>query len=281
MIPTIQKIINISRYRFWIYTSGPYLIGFLLGSSSIENIFSPLFILSFLYFLIPANIFIYGVNDYFDKDTDKFNQKKGQQEFKLRNLDTRLVFNLILASSLFGAIFLILTPSHTSKITFILFIFLSYFYSAQPLRFKSKPFIDSLSNILYFLPGIIGYAQVSSALPPMSLLIAFLCWTTAMHLFSAIPDIKADTKAGLKTTAIVLGVNKSLILCLLLWLFFSSTVISFFNTVYLLFLFIYPLIPLSLLINKKLNITWVYWCFPYINSINGFLAFVLILKTKF
>ena len=33
-----------------------------------------------VYFLIPANILIYGINDIFDYDTDKLNPKKGTYE---------------------------------------------------------------------------------------------------------------------------------------------------------------------------------------------------------
>lgn len=281
MSTTFQKIIKISRYRFWIYTSGPYLIGYLLGSTTIQSMFNPVFILSFLYFLIPANIFIYGVNDYFDKDTDKFNQKKGLQEFKLNTLDTKFVLNLILINFALSVIFLIFISPFVLKIIFVLFIFLSFFYSAPPLRFKSKPFVDSLSNILYFLPGIIGYTQISAAFPPIYLLVGFLCWTTAMHLFSATPDIKPDKKAGLNTTAIFLGVKKSLILCTLLWLIFFLIMISFFNTWYLIFLIIYPIIPLVLLLNKKLNLSQIYWWFPYVNAFCGFLSFLLIINIKF
>jgi 4-hydroxybenzoate polyprenyltransferase len=35
------------------------------------------FFLAFaLYFTFPANLFVYGVNDFADYDTDKFNSKK-------------------------------------------------------------------------------------------------------------------------------------------------------------------------------------------------------------
>jgi 4-hydroxybenzoate polyprenyltransferase len=40
----------------------------------------------------------------------------------------------------------------------------------------------------------------------------------AMHTFSAIPDVSADKKAGLATTATWLGVRGALIYCGLCWL---------------------------------------------------------------
>jgi hypothetical protein len=36
-------------------------------------------------------------------------------------------------------------------------------YSAPPLRFKTTPFLDSLSNGLYILPGVVAYAAIEVA----------------------------------------------------------------------------------------------------------------------
>jgi len=97
------------------------------------------------------------------------------------------------------------------------FIFLSYFYSAGPTRFKQRPLLDSASNILYALPGVFSYYWVSGTLPPTPVLAAAFMHTFSMHLFSAVPDIAYNTETGIRTTAVVLGRRASLALCFTLW----------------------------------------------------------------
>lgn len=278
---TLTFLLKISRFRFWMYTAGPYLLGYLIGSPNLITAFySAEFIFYFLYFLVPANIFLYGVNDYFDEDTDKFNPKKGTKEHKLKNSNKgflKLILAICLILSL-ALIFFIQTMS--AKIALSIFVFLSYFYSAPPLRFKSKPLLDSISNVLYIIPGVISYLQVSGQLPPTWLLIGFWCWASSMHLFSAVPDIEADKKARLKTTAVFLGKNASLIVCAILWLIFTLITITTFKNPLFLTLFIYPAIPLLIFLFKNLNIEKIYWYFPYLNTLIGFIAFLLIVESK-
>ena len=44
-----------------------------------------------------------------------------------------------------------------------------------------------------------------------------MLWATAMHAYSAVPDIDADTKAGVPTIATFLGKKTTLLLCALLY----------------------------------------------------------------
>ncbi|MEF8937724.1 MAG: lycopene elongase, partial [Halovenus sp.] len=66
----------LSRPRFWFYLAGPVIVGVVYGASSQADLFTPLTVELFLYFLIPANIFLYGINDIFDADIDQLNPKK-------------------------------------------------------------------------------------------------------------------------------------------------------------------------------------------------------------
>ena len=270
-------IIKISRPKFWLYLAGPFLLGYTLQLTNLvsEPNSSVLFkfLFGFLYFLIPANFFLYGINDYYDTDTDQYNPKKGSKENKLISQNEIKPFLII--SILLSFVYLLTLNNSVSIILMLLFIFLSYIYSAPPIRLKSRPFLDSSSNILYVLPGLIALNEASGILLPWHILIGFFCWTFAMHLFSAIPDIEADSKANLKTTAIFLGFKNSLLLCFFMWTIFSLALIQSFG--YLLApTIIYPLIPIALLINKKLNINKIYWLFPYINGFIGFLGFLLL-----
>lgn len=272
-----KLIFNMSRPRFWLYLAGPYLIGFTAGVQSLADYSSWQFWYSLFYFLVPANIFLYGINDIFDEETDEKNEKKATYEVR-SSLETRYTFILAVTTSLVFAIPFFFFLCDLNLLIFCGFLFLSFFYSSKPIRFKSKPFLDFSSNILYALPGFIGFFQISKIyLIDWPIILAAFCWTGALHLFSAIPDIKADSEAGIITTAIFLGYTKSLILCVFLWTISGLSVLNI-HPIFI-FSFIYPLLPFLLLIDKKIKIQNIYWIFPWINAYIGFLLYCfLILK---
>ncbi len=269
----LKYFIKISRPRFWFYLAGPFLVG-AAALESLEVFLDPWFYILFIYFLIPANIYLYGINDYFDFDTDKYNIKKEDKESRLEDKDIRkklkVFINLFLIISI---VLIILLPQNLAKLLLVLFLFLATFYSAPPLRFKRYPLIDSLSNVLYIFPGLIIFALYSHNLALWSVIIASWSWAAAMHLFSAILDIMPDKKAGLKTTAVLFGEKKSMWICFFLWLIFSLVIVLNGWLLPLSYLFfIYPLIPIYILI-KKIKAEKVYWYFPYITGILGFFSF--------
>jgi lycopene elongase/hydratase (dihydrobisanhydrobacterioruberin-forming) len=256
-------IFKVSRPRFWLYLAGPVL----LGVGSFIDSYS-LYML--LYFLFPANVFLYGVNDIFDQETDALNAKKGLQETRIRSETDKKVLIWMVLVCLVLALPIVIWGTHLTRILLGAFFLLSFFYSAPPLRFKARPFIDSISNMLYIVPGVIAYVHVNHALPPTNIIIAVSLWTWAMHLFSAIPDIAPDVQTGIKTTAVVLGKKKSLLLCAFYWglgayALIPSGILSSIGVMY-------ASIPLTLLMlgSKKTLIEKVYWKFPLFNALVGF-----------
>lgn len=270
----IKSVFEISRPRFWLYLAGTYLVGYSFGAENIYSLQNINFIIHFLFFLVPANIFLYGINDIYDEDTDQYNQKKGTYEHKLQTTEKKVLKITLLVVALIGITMTVFQRDIRIQILFILFFALSYFYSSPPLRFKAKPLLDSASNILYGLPGIIGYVQVTNKLPQIEVLLAIFCWTFAMHLFSAIPDIQADKKANLLTTAVLLGKRNSLLFCALLWIITSLVTISLTGSFIGFIASIYPLIPIILLANEKIDLKKTYKIFPFINALLGFILFL-------
>ena len=90
-------IISISRPRFWSYLAGPWAVGMVSAANSIYDFQNILFWLGLLFFLWPANFLLYGINDYTDRDTDKFNPKKKDYE-KLYEQRQNIVFWSLLSS---------------------------------------------------------------------------------------------------------------------------------------------------------------------------------------
>ncbi|MDO9627300.1 MAG: prenyltransferase [Methanobacteriaceae archaeon] len=276
----LSFLFKVSRFRFWIYTGGTYVVGYALGFNAFNDFFNPAYYLYLFYFFIPANIFIYGVNDYWDKETDDLNPKKDEKEYRVTNSDKKNLLNVIYLVTGFSLI-LMLFQDIPEKIIFSLFLILSYFYSAKPLRFKEKPFLDFSSNYLYVIPGIFAYYLASGSIPSVIILIGAYLHISAMHIFSAIPDIKYDKAANITTTPVFIGEKASLILCLIFWLGLSIIVVSLAGYYLLSFLvFLYPLFPLILLLKKNIKIIDVYWYLPYVNTILGGILFTSLVVYK-
>lgn len=269
----LWKLIATSRPRFWLYLGGTYLTGSALGFQDFYAAANPIFWAYFLFFLIPANVFLYGINDYFDQDTDRFNKKKGTKEVKLKNEDKLELKIWLWVSVIMGTIFFLIQTNIYVKLSLAVFFILAYTYSAPPIRFKAKPFWDFISNLMYLTPGIIGYTLASGQLPDWFALWGFACWTFAMHIFSAIPDIEADKKAGIVTTAVKLGVVKSILLCGVFWSIFSLVMMTYINWYpWNLGSLIYPGLMFYILFQPRSEIVRLYWFFPILS---GFLGFVV------
>jgi 4-hydroxybenzoate polyprenyltransferase len=206
-------VFTISRPRFWPYLAGPWAVGMVTASKSISDFKSILFWMGLLFFLWPANFFLYGVNDYADGDTDKYNPKKQQYENLYQTNQNRILWILLSIIAVISGIFIWFLPAVESQIVFLIWVLFSTFYSEPPLRFKARLLIDSCSNVLYILPGIMVFLifqpLVNLSLP---LVASAWVWAMGMHLFSALPDIKSDRSAKVKTTAVWLGFKKATLL---------------------------------------------------------------------
>jgi lycopene elongase/hydratase (dihydrobisanhydrobacterioruberin-forming) len=270
----IRKLLAISRPRFWLYLGGTYLVGFTAGAGGAASFLGAGFWLHLLYFLVPANVFLYGINDLFDEDTDRHNPKKGSREHRLLSPEKRAVAAAVGVSIALGILLLLALPSWSARAFMLAFLLLGAGYSVPPVRFKARPFLDFPSNVLYAMPGFLGYVLASGHLPPFVAVAGAACWTGAMHLFSAVPDIAADRSAGLATSATVLGARPSLVLCALLWSVAAWSAWTLIGHPIAIAGAIYPLASLALVLRPQ-HVERAYWFFPWVNAGAGFLLFVL------
>jgi len=269
---TLQRIISISRPRFWIYEFGTFAFGAIAAFSSFSNLLNIQTIIFGFYFLIPANILIYGINDIFDYETDKLNPKKVEYEELLEPKDQKKVWWWIILTN-FPFIIAALSLETPAMISFFAFIFFASFYSAKPIRAKARPFLDALFSACHYIAtGVFGYYLLGGESFPTLGFVAGILWAVAMHAYSAVPDIKADEDAKLQTIATVLREKGTLILCLMLYgisAYLGSTVLG-------IGVLMYGLVYISLMIIslKKVGpggsgLFKIYTYFPYINLVAG------------
>ncbi|MFA9516315.1 prenyltransferase [Halopenitus sp. H-Gu1] len=263
----IRYLLVLSRPRFWFYLAGPVVVGVAYGASSVRGLFAPSALLLFGYFLLPANVLLYGVNDAFDADLDAHNPKKAAAESReTRWRGDRLATAAIVASAGLGvATFAVSQPAAWPYLAG--FFALAVGYSAPPLRFKTTPILDSVSNGLYVLPGAAAYATISGGHPPWAALVGAWAWTMAMHTFSAIPDIDPDREAGIETTATLLGESWTYAYCGVCW---SLAAIAFAIVDIRLgaLLGIYPVF-VAVVASTPIAVERAYWWFPALNTVVG------------
>ncbi|MCW5518751.1 prenyltransferase [Aureitalea sp. L0-47] len=269
-----KQVLLISRPRFWMYVLGTFLVGMIASGNPFGYDESTVLLLvAFgLFFSLPANLLIYGVNDIYDYDTDIHNDKKTKYEQLLPPVTHKRLW-LIIALICLPFIPLLFIVNKATLLTVVIFVFTGLFYSAPPIRAKSKPPLDLLfSAIIYVSPALIGYFATGRSNLEWLAVIGGLLWAFGMQTYSAVPDIEADRKAGVETLATYLGERKALWFCLVAFLlsamigvFYVGFIAAILGIIYL------SMILLSLFNRTKLFNYYTY--FPVINVLAGGILF--------
>ena len=154
--------------------------------------------------------FSFAINDSFDADEDRLNQSKNNP---VASGEVEKTSAIVFSSSL--ALVGIALSVWFGPIVFIFYlilILLSLSYSAPPLRLKSRYPFDILSHGLYFgsfilLLPILIFGSLNLELLLLSISVFWLSATIELH--NHIRDYESDLKAGLRTTACVIGLENS------------------------------------------------------------------------
>lgn len=260
----VGYLLALSRPRFWLYLAGPVLVGVAYGAESVADLLAPTAVALFAYFLVPANVYLYGVNDVFDVDVDRVNPKKEGRETRFRGGSG--VVAIVALCGLAGIALAALLPS-SAGLWVVAFLVLGYAYSAPPFRFKTTPPLDSVSNGLYVLPGAAAFVAVAGEQPPLLALAGGWLWAMAMHTFSAVPDVDPDRRAGIRTTATVLGERLALTYCAACWLL-AALAFGLLDPRGGALLLVYPLLAV-VVAESDVSVSRAYWWYPAINALVG------------
>ena len=264
LVDRLGYLLALSRPRFWFYLAGPIVVGVAVGASTVEELFLPTSVVLFGYFLLPANVLLYGVNDIFDAEVDTENPKKDDKEVRWQG--DPMVTAAVVVCGLLGISLIGLTPPAAWP-WLGGFLVLAVEYSAPPFRFKTTPFLDSISNGLYILPGIAAYVVVAGAQPPLLAVAGAWLWTMGMHTFSAIPDIEPDRAAGIRTTATALGERRTYGYVAGCWLA-AALAFGLVDPRLGALLAVYPVF-VAWVAGSSVAVGRAYWWFPALNTVVG------------
>jgi 4-hydroxybenzoate polyprenyltransferase len=200
----LNKLFWVSRPISWINTAFPFAATYYLVTRRIDLTL----VLGTIFFLIPYNLLMYGINDVFDYESDLRNPRKGGIEGAVSEKRWhKLILWAAPLSCLPFAGYLIAVGNNFANFFLAFFLFTVVAYSAKGLRFKEKPFVDSITSASHFVgPMIYAMALTKTSLVDnLAIIIAFTAWGMASHAFGAVQDVKADREAGIASIATAIG----------------------------------------------------------------------------
>ncbi|AXH34532.1 prenyltransferase [Humibacter sp. BT305] len=214
----IRQLLLSSRPLSWVNTAYPFAAAYLLTVREVDWVF----IVGTIYFLVPYNLAMYGINDVFDYESDLRNPRKGGVEGAVldRSLHRITLWGVVITNVPFLVV-LVLAGSPLSWLVLAVSIFAVIAYSAPVLRFKERPFLDSLTSSTHFVsPAVYGFALAGATVSPalVALLAAYFVWGVASHAFGAVQDIVPDREAGIGSVATVIGARATVRLAFVAYL---------------------------------------------------------------
>ncbi len=212
-----RQIVLSSRPISWINTAFPFAAAYLLSAREIDVTL----IIGTLYFLVPYNLAMYGINDVFDYASDLANPRKGGIEGALLSprIHRATLWSAVVTNVPF-LVYLVAVGSPASWFWLAISVFAVIAYSAPGLRFKERPFLDSTTSSLHFVtPAIVGLTLAEGTVTSTAVivLLAFFLWGMAAHAFGAVQDIAPDREAGIGSIATVIGARATVRLSIALW----------------------------------------------------------------
>jgi len=265
----LGPLLSVSRPRLWVYLGGTYAVGFVLGAHNLHDLLSWRFWAHLVFFLPFANLLLYGINALCDGEPTELQDTPDTVAQHVMPQHRRLVTYGVLTAVVALCVLLGLARDWHEQLLLGLFLVLAVLDGLPPVRLQARPVLDLIASVLFVLPAFLGYYQTSGQYPAILVMVAALCWTSALRLLSAVQTILPDRDAGVRTTAAALGVRTSLLVCALLW---SGLALIIVLAGYLMPLgmvvFVYPLLGFYLFEHFELGALVATWL-PWLNGALG------------
>jgi 4-hydroxybenzoate polyprenyltransferase len=209
----LRRLLTISRPVLWVNTIGTTVVGMWLAG----YLWTPAIIPILIWVTFPFNLLIYGINDIFDQETDNINARKGGYEgAKIYPNEVVPIWVTVILTNVPFLIYFAITLPWQATAWMVAYSLFFTFYSAPPLRFKARKYLDALSNTDYAFP--LAFVPLALGVEPNWWLVAgLMAWSIAKHAYDAIQDIPQDSDTGIITTAVHLGPRNTAIWSAFWW----------------------------------------------------------------
>ena len=202
-LTSIRFLFMTSRPVSWPNTAFPFAAGYLLSGGSVDL----RFFIGTIFFLIPYNLLMYGINDVFDYESDIKNPRKGGIEGAVisKSYHPLIILTSVLSCLPFVFALAFMSPLIGSLVLATVLFFVVA-YSLKGLRFKEIPLLDSFTSSMHFV-GPLLFALSLHGFPQTAwpYVLAFFLWGMASQAFGAVQDIVPDRESNISSIATVLG----------------------------------------------------------------------------
>ncbi|KRC49787.1 prenyltransferase [Leifsonia sp. Root227] len=212
-----RQLVLASRPLSWINTAFPFAAAYLLTTRQVDLTL----VVGTIYFLVPYNLAMYGINDVFDYESDLRNPRKGGAEGAM--LDRGMHRRTLIAAAVTNIPFLIYLVAVGSPLSWLVLavsVFAVLAYSVKGLRFKEIPFLDSVTSSTHFVsPALYGLVLAGAVFTPQlaAVLVAFFLWGIGSHAFGAVQDVVPDREGGIASIATALGARATTRFAIAAW----------------------------------------------------------------
>ena len=199
-------LLTASRPLSWVNTAFPFAAAYLLTTREVDLAL----VVGTLFFLVPYNLAMYGINDVFDYASDAANPAQGRRRGRAARAEPAPPHDHRRDRAVPCRSWSCSSRSAARRRG-------SCSRSASSRSSRTRrpgcasrrcPFLDSLTSSMHFVsPAVYGLVLAGAAFTPqlLALLAAFLVWGVASHAFGAVQDVVPDREGGIASIATVLG----------------------------------------------------------------------------
>jgi len=168
----------------------------------------------FFYVCFPLNFLVYGWNDSVDFETDKLNPRKDSFWFGAKGSKEELqnLWKPMLIVQVIFMPYLIYLGSYSMVFIILLFLLINGLYNLKENGIRSKPPFELLCQIGYLLVVPLSMLVNDTGMIPWQTFVYLFLFSMQSHLIGEVMDIEPDRKSGRKTTATILGMQKTKLL---------------------------------------------------------------------
>lgn len=282
----LERVVLISNPRLWAYAAGTYLLGVAMAVALFKDVLiavSPWYFILCLFWIISVGM-IMGFS-HFQKESKLIFPWELIPAFFKRFLtrdkswvnakpDTDAKISIVIGSvSIF--LFILVNAALSNAKIFALgvsLLIVDFLHNSQRVSGRYVPFADLVFGATYMIPLLVGYVFVTNEWPSVPLLLAGAFFFTATELYGKVVEAENDLKKNKKTSAIVLGDKKSLILAIILTIL-CGVILASYEAFY--FLFMTPFLAIlitSFFVKDRDSLIKIHAKTLIVHSVTGFLA---------
>ncbi len=212
----IKAYLAINRFEFTPVSQGIIISFMVLGATTWKELVTWPVLLAFLTYNV-ATYWGGAINVYFDYEFDRKSPTKKRLPEAIDLVGKRKVRNMLIAEAVIflamGGALAYITGKGSLLFLLLVGTFFTIAYSVEPLRFKKRGFLNSLSLflIIMFLPPLFGWYTVreSMQVPVFLMILGLALVQYGNGLYYTTADYTEDKSDNIRTPSVLMGVIRS------------------------------------------------------------------------